>query len=126
MKTILTTTALTLMLAMPAFAQSGSDLTCADFLALDEAEQMAAVEALHSGDMMADDMAADDMAADDMAADDMAADDMAADDMASDDMASDDMAADDMGADDMAADATVASVMAACADAPESMISDTM
>ena len=116
MKTILTTTALTLMLAMPAFAQSGSDLTCADFLALDEAGQMAAVEALHSGDMMADDMAADDMAADDMAADDMAADDMASDDMASDDMA----------ADDMAADATVASVTAACADAPESMISDTM
>ncbi|GLQ39273.1 hypothetical protein GCM10007908_28930 [Rhizobium albus] len=101
MKTILTTTALTLMLAMPAFAQSGSDLTCADFLALDEAGQMAAVEALHSGDMMADDMPADDMAADDMAAD-------------------------DMGADDMAADATVASVTAACADAPESMISDTM
>ena len=111
MKTILTTTALTLMLAMPAFAQSGSDLTCADFLALDEAGQMAAVEALHSGDMMADDMAADDMAADDMAADDMASDDMASDDMA---------------ADDMAADATVASVTAACADAPESMISDTM
>jgi hypothetical protein len=121
MKTILTTTALTLMLAMPAFAQSGSDLTCADFLALDEAGQMAAVEALHSGDMMADDMAADDMAADDMAADDMAADDMA-----SDDMAADDMAADDMAADDMAAEATVASVTTACADAPESMISDTM
>jgi hypothetical protein len=111
-------------------------MTCADFMAMNQSGQMAAMDAMAANAMAAGDtMASDDMAAaegtasdDTMASDDMAADAMGSDDMATDDtmasgdaMASDDamaademaaghdMAADTMATDDMAADDAMAS-----------------
>ncbi len=96
-------------------------MTCADFMAMDETVQMAAMDAMATTDAMASD---DAMAFEDgMAPDDaMAADDMAADDA----MATDDATAgDDMSADAMTAEAMTA-MMAACEGAPHMMAMDAM
>ena len=97
-------------------------MTCADFMALSQEDQTAAMDAMTAADAMAPGEAAtDDMAADQMAADDMASDDMAADETATDEMASDDMAAEDtMMSEQMTA------MMAACEGAPDMMARDAM
>ncbi len=96
-------------------------MTCADFTAMSQEDQTAALDAMAAaGDMATGEAATDDMAADQMA-DDMAADDMAADGAATDEMASDDMAAEDgMMSERMTA------MTAACEGAPDMMATDAM
>ena len=114
MTRLLAALTMTTMLAMPAFA---ADMPCSDFMAMDSAGQMAAME---------DAMAADGAMADDaMAADGAMADDA----MASDDAmgAEGDMATDDaMAADGMAAEGGMEAMVAACTAHPDMTVMEAM
>jgi hypothetical protein len=103
MKKFLATTMLAGLMASPAFAQMSSDMSCADFVAMDSSGQMEAMKSMAGG------MASDAMKSSDMASDAMKSGDMKAGDMASGEM---DVTADD--------------VVSACADHPDMMLHDAM
>jgi hypothetical protein len=104
MKTLLATVVMSGLLIGPALA--GSDMSCADFTAMDSSGRMAAVHEVETGMMSGDKMTAGDNSGA----------------MASDKMASDKMASDKMGSDHM--DVTAESVAKACADQPDMMVKD--
>ncbi len=99
MKTLLATTIVSGMLIAPAFAMS--DMSCADFTAMDSSGQMAAMDSMSSGMKSGSDA-------------------MASDANSSDKMAS----SDSMGSDKMAV--TAESVAQACAGQPDMMVHDAM
>jgi hypothetical protein len=109
MKTLLATVVMSGLLIGPALA--GSDMSCADFTAMDSSGRMAAVHEVETGMMSGDKMTAGDNSGA-----------MASDKMASDKMASDKMASDKMGSDHMGA--TAESVAKACAEQPDMMVKD--
>lgn len=85
-----------------------SQMTCAEFTAMDAEAQMNAVKGMQ------------------MASDDMSSDNMASDNMESDNMASDSMASDSMASDDMAMQDSAAAIVAACEGNPDMMAMDAM
>jgi hypothetical protein len=115
MKMLLATTVLSGLLIGPALAMS--DMSCADFTAMDSSGRMAAVHEMETGMMSGDKMASDKMASDKMASDKMASDKMASDKMVSNKMSSDKMASDHTGV-------SAESVAKACADQPDMMVKD--
>jgi hypothetical protein len=95
----------------PALAMSGSDMSCADFTAMDSSGRMAAVHEMETGMMSGDKMTAGGNSGA-----------MASDKMTSGNMSSDKMASDKMGSDHTGV--TAESVAKACADQPDMMVMD--
>ena len=91
------------LMAAPAFAQMSSDMSCADFVAMDSSGQMEAMKSMAGG----------------MASDAMKSSDMASDAMKSGDMKSGEMASGEM-------DVTADDVVGACTDHPDMMVHDAM
>jgi hypothetical protein len=101
MKRLLATTMLAGLMASPAFAQMSSDMSCADFVAMDSSGQMEAMESMVGG----------------MASEAMKSSDMASDAMKSGDLKSGEMASGEV-------EVTADDVISACADHPDMMVHD--